>query len=216
LGAQGLVIDAAATAAAEAALAAGAEQMSAGRLEAALAQFGAAAAGVPLRSRLGGEASLQRAICLDSMVRTRPGGRSRARREAPTGAAPGRAARPRPRRCTSPSSGTRRPASPRKRATCCLASRRALAAACPVHARQAARRARRRGAQAMDNLKTHSMSYGVGSAYDAYFARLSGQWASYVAPDGEQRGGVDALLAAAIILAPILAVGVKIAGRLAK
>jgi len=37
-----------------------------------------------------------------------------------------------------------------------------------------------------------------------------------VAPDGEQRGGVDALLAAAIILAPILAVGVKIAGRLAK
>jgi len=48
--------------------------MSAGRLEAALAQFGAAAAGVPLRSRLGGEASLQRAICLDSMVRPPPGG----------------------------------------------------------------------------------------------------------------------------------------------
>lgn len=72
------------------------------------------------------------------------------------------------------------------------------------------------GVQAMDNLKTHSMSYGVGSAYDAYFARLSGQWASYVAPDGEQRSGVDALVATAIILAPILAVGVKIVGRLAK
>lgn len=50
-------------------MAAGAQQMRDGRLAEALALFCAAAEAVPLRSRLGGESTLQRAICLDSMVR---------------------------------------------------------------------------------------------------------------------------------------------------
>ena len=65
---QGLVIDAGVAAAAEAALVAGTRHMVAGQLPEALALFCEAAAGVPLRSKLGGEATLQRAICLDSMV----------------------------------------------------------------------------------------------------------------------------------------------------
>ena len=66
--AQGLSIDAAVAAEAEAAMAAGAEQMQGGCLSEALVLFCTAADAVPLRSRLGGEATLQRAICLDSMV----------------------------------------------------------------------------------------------------------------------------------------------------
>ena len=66
---QGLTIDPAVAAEAEAAMAAGAQQMRDGRLSEALALFCAAAEAVPLRSRLGGESTLQRAICLDSMVR---------------------------------------------------------------------------------------------------------------------------------------------------
>lgn len=65
---QGLVIDADLAAAAETALASGTRHMVAGLLPEALSLFCEAAAGVPLRSRLGGEATLQRAICLDSMV----------------------------------------------------------------------------------------------------------------------------------------------------
>ena len=69
--------------------------------------------------------------------------------------------------------------------------------------------------QAMDHLKAHTMSYGVGSAYDSYFARLTGKWAVYVAPEGsEKASSLDALMATAVLLAPILLVGVKIGGRL--
>lgn len=67
-GVQGLTTDAAVAAEAEAAMAAGAQQMRDGHLSEALALFCAAADAVPLRSRLGGESTLQRAICLDSMV----------------------------------------------------------------------------------------------------------------------------------------------------
>ena len=69
--------------------------------------------------------------------------------------------------------------------------------------------------QAMDHLKAHTMSYGVGSAYDSYFARLTGKWAVYVAPEGsEKANSLDALMATAVLLAPILLVGAKIGGRL--
>ncbi|KAK9819400.1 hypothetical protein WJX81_005544 [Elliptochloris bilobata] len=165
---QGLTIDDAVAADAEAALAAGAQQMKVGCLMEALEFFCTAADAVPVRSRLGGEATLQRAICLDSMGRS--------------------------------------------------AEAKALYQSVERHpAPGIAKKARHMlfGYKAMDHLKAHNMSYSVGSAYDSYFARLTGKWAVYVAPEGSDKtNGLDALVATAVMLAPILLVGAKIGGRL--
>ena len=49
----------------------------------------------------------------------------------------------------------------------------------------------------------------------ALSAELLSMQASYVAPeDGEQKNSVDTLVATAVLLAPLVLVGVKIGGRL--
>ena len=121
---QGLTIDAAVAAEAEAAMAAGAQQLRDGRLSEALDLFCAAAEAVPLRSRLGGESTLQRAICLDSMVRRGFGCDASLPEDAClTLGSWRRAVQPRQRLCTSRWSGTPPRASRRRRGRCCLASR---------------------------------------------------------------------------------------------
>lgn len=67
--AAGLEVDPAAEAQAAALLTTGRELFKEGLISAALAKFSEASALVPLRSRLGGEAALQHAICLDSLGR---------------------------------------------------------------------------------------------------------------------------------------------------
>ncbi len=134
---QGLVIDADVAAAAETAIAAGTKHMVAGQLPEALALFCEAAAGVPLRSKLGGEATLQRAICLDSMVAAPL---SLFAESASVGRGPllggskhkawyeqvalgCRGGPQRPKRCTRRWSGTLRLAWQKRLGKCCLASR---------------------------------------------------------------------------------------------
>ena len=63
--------------------------------------------------------------------------------------------------------------------------------------------------QCLPNFASHSIHTAAPSA-----DLLSFQ-ASYVAPeDGEQQNSVDTLVAAAVLLAPLVLVGVKIGGRL--
>ena len=70
---QGLYLDPEEEAKWMAAYQAGLEMMQNGHLQGAGECFDRVSKAVPLRSKLGGEAQLQRAICLDSVVSHRPG-----------------------------------------------------------------------------------------------------------------------------------------------
>lgn len=70
------------------------------------------------------------------------------------------------------------------------------------------------GFRAMDNLKAHTISYGVTKgAYDKYFNSLSGDWnAAYVASNDEDSTELTKviIIASMVMLAPLVFLAVKI------
>lgn len=62
--------------------------------------------------------------------------------------------------------------------------------------------------------------YGVQrGAYDEYFTKLTGQWNNMYTAEGEPEGGtltVATVLATAVMMAPLVLVGVKVGARLLK
>lgn len=76
------------------------------------------------------------------------------------------------------------------------------------------------GFTSMDYLKTHSISYSVQrGAYDEYFTKLTGQWNNMYTADSNAHDGsltVATVVATAVMMAPLVLVGVKVGTSLLK
>lgn len=76
------------------------------------------------------------------------------------------------------------------------------------------------GFTSMNYLKTHTISYSVQrGAYDEYFTKLTGQWNNMYSSEGEEDDGsltVATVMATAVMMAPLVLVGVKLGARLLK
>lgn len=76
------------------------------------------------------------------------------------------------------------------------------------------------GFTSMDYLKTHTISYSVQrGAYDEYFTKLTGQWNNTYSAEDETDDGsltVATVVATAVMMAPLVLVGVKLGARLLK
>lgn len=76
------------------------------------------------------------------------------------------------------------------------------------------------GFTSMDYLKTHTISYSVQrGAYDEYFTKLTGQWNNMYSAEDETDDGsltVATVVATAVMMAPLVLVGVKLGARLLK
>ncbi|BDA43302.1 hypothetical protein COCOBI_04-3140 [Coccomyxa sp. Obi] len=169
----GLEVDPASEAAAQEAYNRGMELMQRGQLTAALQPFDEALGFVSFRTRIGGEATLQKAICLDSLRRADEA--MSLYKQLQRHSAPGVA----------------------KKAKQMLF-----------------------GFTSMDYLKTHTISYSVQrGAYDEYFTKLTGQWNNMYSSEGEEDDGsltVATVMATAVMMAPLVLVGVKLGARLLK